>query len=285
MQNAAMLWTGGKDSSLALFEAGQDGYAIRCLVTFAPPEPEFLAHPLEFMKLQAQALGLPHYVLPVSEPFEKGYETHLRNLRDKMGIDAVVTGDIAEVAGSPNWIRERSRPIGMQVHTPLWGRDRNVLLEQLLSHGFEVLFSCVKKRWLTESWVGRGLNERAIAELRTVRERTGLDLCGEEGEYHTLVTNGPQFTRAIQVESYSVRATESLAYMEIHRLALASKTGSPCVNICKLDDRGVCLGCFRTVEEIARWSRMTEHERAAVNAALNARRPKPGGVCEVTSNE
>jgi len=223
MQNAAMLWTGGKDSSLALFEAAQAGFCVRCLVTFAPPEPDFLAHPMTFMKLQAQALGLPHYVLQVDQPFEEGYETHLRAMRNDMGIDAVITGDIAEVGGSPNWIRERSRPVGMRVHTPLWGRDRRVLLEQLLSHGFEVLFSCIKKRWLTESWVGRELDEPAIADLQIVRERTGLDLCGEEGEYHTLVADGPQFTRAIRVDSYSVRGTESLAHMEIHNLTLAQK--------------------------------------------------------------
>jgi diphthine-ammonia ligase len=223
MQNAAMLWTGGKDSSLALFEAGQNGYCVRRLITFAPPEPDFLAHPLQFMKLQAQALGLPHYVLPVREPFDEGYETHLRKIRDEMGIDAVVTGDIAEVGGSPNWIRERSRPIGMEVHTPLWGRDRGALLEQLLIHEFDVLFSCVKTRWLAESWIGRKLDERAIADLRAVRERTGLDLCGEEGEYHTLVTSGPQFTGAIRVSSHSIRTRESLAYMEMHRLALAPK--------------------------------------------------------------
>jgi diphthine-ammonia ligase len=220
MKSAAMLWTGGKDSALALFEAGKSGYDIRCLVTFAPPEPDFLAHPVAFMKLQAEALGLPHYVLPVREPFDMGYETHLRELRSERGIEAVVTGDIAEVNGSPNWIRERSRPAGMEVHTPLWGRDRQTLLENLLSHRFTVRFSCVKKRWLAESWVGRSLNEPAIAELRVVRERTGLDLCGEEGEYHTLVTAGPQFSRAIQVQSYSVRATESMAYMEIHQQTL-----------------------------------------------------------------
>jgi diphthamide synthase (EF-2-diphthine--ammonia ligase) len=82
---------------------------------------------------------------------------------------------------------------------------------------------CVKKRWLTESWVGRTLNEPTIAELQIVRERTGLDLCGEEGEYHTLVTDGPQFSRAIEVESYSVRATELLAFMEIHQQTLVPK--------------------------------------------------------------
>jgi len=223
MKNAAMLWTGGKDSALALFEAGRSGYDVRCLVIFAPLDPFFLAHPLAFMKLQAQALGLPHHVLSVREPFEEGYEMHLRAMRNEMKIEAVVTGDIAEVNGAPNWIRERSRPVGMEVHTPLWGRDRQTLLEKLLARRFEVRFSCVKKRWLAESWVGRTLDEAAIAELQTVRERTGLDLCGEEGEYHTLVTDGPQFSKAIQVQAYSVRATDSLAFMEIHQQTLIAK--------------------------------------------------------------
>lgn len=220
MQNAAMLWTGGKDSSMALYEADQDGYCVRCLVTFAPPEPEFVAHPLAFIKMQAQALALPQYVLPISAPFEKSYETSLCRLRDDMDIQCVVTGDIAEVNGHPNWIRERTRPIGMSVHTPLWGRDRNALLRQLLDRGFEARVSCVHTRWLNEHWIGRELNHSAIAELRVVRERTGLDLCGEEGEYHTLVIDGPQFTRGIDIRSYSQRTADSLAYMEINESAL-----------------------------------------------------------------
>ena len=218
-----MLWTGGKDSSLALYEASRDGYHVRCLVTFAPPQPEFLAHPLAFIQLQAQALGLPHSVIPINEPYAESYEAALSKLKNEDGIEVVVTGDIAEVGGSPNWIRERSRPVGMKVHTPLWGRDRNVLLEQLSDQGFKVLFSCVKKKWLTESWIGRELNAAAIADLRAVRDRTGLDLCGEEGEYHTLVTDGPQFARAIKVRAFSAGVTDSLAYIKIHELGLAAK--------------------------------------------------------------
>lgn len=215
-----MLWTGGKDSSMALYEASQNGYSVRCLVTFAPPEPDFLAHPLDFIKMQAQALALPHYVLPIGAPFEKSYETCLCMLRDEMGIDCVVTGDIAEVAGNPNWIRERSRAVGMSVHTPLWERDRNALLRQLLDRGFEAHFSCVKTRWLNERWIGRELNGSAIAELHAIHEQTGLDMCGEEGEYHTLVVDGPQFVRGIDIRSYSIRTTDLLAYMEIHELGL-----------------------------------------------------------------
>jgi uncharacterized protein (TIGR00290 family) len=220
MQNAAMLWTGGKDSAMALFEARQNGYHIRYLVTFAPPEPHFLAHPLDFIKMQAQALALPHYVLFISTPFEQSYEAGLCKLRDEVGVNCIVTGDIAEVDGHPNWIRERSRPVGLRVYTPLWGRDRNALLRQLVERGFKVRFSCVRTRWLNESWVGRELNDSAIAELHTIREQTGLDLCGEEGEYHTMVIDGPQFTRGIDIRSYSNRIADSLAYMEIRELEL-----------------------------------------------------------------
>ena len=222
-RRAAMLWTGGKDSSLALHEARRDGFDVQCLVTFAPGVPDFLAHPLKFMMMQAQALGLPHYVFPVNEPYETSYETCLRRLRDEMGIGTVITGDIAEVGGSPNWIRARSGPVGMNVHTPLWGRDRGDLLAQLLAHGFKVRFSCIKTRWLAEDWVGRELDDTAIEDLRIVRERTGLDLCGEEGEYHTLVTDGPQFQRAIRIGGYSRRAADALAYMEIHELEFMPK--------------------------------------------------------------
>lgn len=220
MQNAAMLWTGGKDSSMALYEAAQNGCSIRCLITFAPPEPEFLAHPLEFIRLQAQALALPHYVLSICEPFERSYEAALSQLRDEMGINCVVTGDIAEVDGHPNWIRERCRAVGMSVHTPLWGRDRNAILRQLLERRLRARFSCVRTRWMDEGWIGRELDESAISELRLIRDQSGLDLCGEEGEYHTLVTDGPQFTQGIEIHSYSIRTTDSFAYMQIHEAQL-----------------------------------------------------------------
>ena len=81
----------------------------------------------------------------------------------------------------------------------------------------------VQTRWLTEDWIGRELTDSSIADLRAVRERNGLDLCGEEGEYHTLVTDGPQFSQTIDIRSYSKRAEDSLAYMEIHELELTAK--------------------------------------------------------------
>lgn len=221
--NAAVLWTGGKDSALALHEAGLDGGRVRCLVTFGPPEPQFLAHPIALMKLQAEALALPHFLWPVREPFDESYEAGLRWLKETMGIDSVITGDIAEVAGNPNWIRECNRPVGMCVITPLWGRDRVELLQRLLAKRFKVVFSCVKTRWMTADWIGRELDHATIVSLRSLRELNGLDLCGEEGEYHTLVTDAPEFNRCLRLGTFRVREREDLAHLEIDSAELMDK--------------------------------------------------------------
>lgn len=221
MQDAAVLWTGGKDSALALYEAGRNGCRVRCLATFAPPQPDFKAHPLTVIRLQAQALGLPHHVLPVTAPFAAGYETALRKLRDEFGVGCAITGDIDEIDGKPNWIGERCRAVGMRVHLPLWGRERELLLEQLLERGFRTRISCVDMRRLDASWVGRELDGSSIAELRAVHARTGIDLCGEEGEYHTLIVDGPSFARLVEIRSRATRTVGPLAYMVIQDAVLA----------------------------------------------------------------
>src|SRR3989304_8470090 len=110
--NAAVLWTGGKDCSLALYEAKSLGHEVGSLVTFIPREPKFLAHPISFMKYQAEALKLPHYTMEINEPFKESYENAIHSLRERFGIDTLITGDISEVDGNPNWIRGCSKSSG-----------------------------------------------------------------------------------------------------------------------------------------------------------------------------
>jgi uncharacterized protein (TIGR00290 family) len=222
--NVAMAWTGGKDSSLALYEAEKLGYEVQCLVTFAWSEDTFLAHPLKFMALQAEALGLPHYTLNVREPFERGYEEALSSLKREYGIEIVATGDIAEVAGhNPNWLDERAAHAKIDLIRPLWHNSRIELLNRLLELGFKVVISCVNRRWLTDEWLGVELSPDAIQRLVEVHERTGLDLSGEQGEYHTLVIDGPQFKKKIRIESYSKQGNDSIMYIRLEKLRLEEK--------------------------------------------------------------
>jgi len=222
-RNATVLWTGGKDSSLAFYEAKLLGYEIVNLVTFVPSQPKFLAHPLRFMKYQAEALCLPHYTLEVNEPIKESYQKAIHSLKERYEIDTLITGDIAEVDGHPNWIRECSQYSGIDVLTPLWGCDRPKLLNRLLAYKFKAIFSCVKKPWFTDEWLGMELNKDSLKQLRTISTETGLDVCGEQGEYHTLVVDGPPFQRSIHVRAYSKRTEDSLMYIDIQEVVLQEK--------------------------------------------------------------
>jgi uncharacterized protein (TIGR00290 family) len=215
-QRAALLWTGGKDSCLALHESLQAGHDVVSLITFAPKNPNFLAHPLALIKLQAEALQIPHCVFEINEPIKESYIEALSTLQHEYALDAVVTGDIDTVAGHPNWIQECCSSLRLEVVTPLWGRDRESLLRKVLDLGFEVIFSYVKKPWLADDWVGRTLNSQTLSELQEVSRTTGMDLCGEEGEYHTLVLNAPLFRQPISLQNCKKVVSDSVSYLELY---------------------------------------------------------------------
>jgi uncharacterized protein (TIGR00290 family) len=222
-----MLWTGGKDSSLAFYEAGLLSCKINCLVTFVWNQEAPLAHPLDFIGLQAQALGLPHLRMDVAEPYDEGYEKAISALKEQHGIETLVTGDIDEVTGhDPNWIVERAARHNVKVIRPLWQRDRLQILNKLLALRFKVAFSCVKKPWFTDQWLGRELSATAVKELVKMSQSTGLDVCGEQGEYHTLALDAPQFKKRIRIESYSKRSTDSVMYLALEKIRLEEKTDS-----------------------------------------------------------
>lgn len=209
-----MLWTGGKDSALALHESKRAGCEIALLATFAPPDENFRAHPVSFIKLQAAALGLPHQVIHVEAPFREGYENGIRRLQQEHGIDTLVTGDIAEVGEQPNWIRQCAEPLGLRVMTPLWGWDRLALLRRLIADDYGIVFSLVKKPWFDVSWAGRRLDGAAVEELIALRARNGVDVCGENGEYHTLTLNAPMFREKISWAPTAMREEGDMAWVE-----------------------------------------------------------------------
>jgi uncharacterized protein (TIGR00290 family) len=224
VSNVAMSWTGGKDSSLAFYEAELLGYEINCLVTFAGDQGTFIAHPLDLIVLQAHALGRPHYRIDVREPFDRGYENAISSLKDQYGIDTLVTGDIGEIAGhDPNWIVDRAARCNVEVIRPLWHYNRIELLNRLLELGFKAVFSCVKRPWFTDEWLGMELTKRRIQQLVQISQRTGLDTCGEQGEYHTLALDGPQFKKSVRIESYSKREKDSIMYLALEHFHLEEK--------------------------------------------------------------
>jgi len=221
---AAVLWTGGKDSSLALYETMLLSCRNVRLVTFAPRDARFLAHPLKIMKYQAEALHLPHEVLEVGEPFEKSYRSAIACLNRTRGVSAVVTGDITEVDGIPNWMEQCCDGLGIRVLKPLWGRSREQLLGTFVSAGFKAVFSCVKKPWFTEQWLGAELDRACIERLRELKRSSGIDICGENGEYHTLVLDGPLFRKRLELTAFRRRTDADVMYLDIEEARLLEKS-------------------------------------------------------------
>lgn len=222
-QNAAVLWTGGKDCALAHYEAVLAGHQVSRLVTFAPESGVLLAHPLDFMSHQAEAMGLPHCVVTIAEPYREGYVNAIRALGAELGVDALITGDVAEVDGYPNWMRECSEGSGMAVLTPLWGVDRLSLLRRLLDCRFRVVISCAKGPWLTAEWVGREITQETLDELRSLSQINGLDPCGENGEFHTLVTDSPLFHNVLRIDSFTSETRDSMHNMRIQAVSARDK--------------------------------------------------------------
>ena len=214
----AVLWTGGKDSALALHRSVGSG--VSELVTFVPPDAHFRAHDLELMAWQARSLGLPHRQVVVGFPYQQGYERALSELLAS-GIECVVTGDIAAVDGQPNFISECAERVGMRVALPLWGVDRLEHMREIVALGFDVMLTFVNEPWLDAAWVGRHLDSDALAELAELGRRNGLDLAGENGEYHSMVLGGPGWRSPLEVTGRTL-STPPQHRLEITRISARS---------------------------------------------------------------
>lgn len=216
MNNGCVLWTGGKDSMMAML-AARERLHIACLATFVPkPARPFRAHPVETMKAQAAALGLEHRVLPVGEPLAESYERAIDSLAAE-GIDTLVTGDMDRVAGHDNWIVERARDV-VAVERPLWQVDRIAALRELLRRGVRAVCTLSYDNVFSEPLVGRELDEELVGQLIERHGVDGFDACGENGEYHTCVIAGPGFERPLEFVNARVEPGDgfhSLVFDEI----------------------------------------------------------------------
>lgn len=208
---AAVLWTGGKDSALA-FQVSLDLYDIRRLVCFVPADgQQFYAHPTELMELQARKIGIPIEFVPISEPYKPSYRQQIEMLRDN-GIEVLITGDISTVDGMPNWIDDVAAGL-VEVYKPLWELDRHAILDTLIANKFKVVCSLAYKKHFETTITGRYLDAKLISELKQLP----IDVCGEQGEYHTWVLDAPFFNASVQLEDIRVVETTEYCYLTYQR--------------------------------------------------------------------
>lgn len=116
-------------------------------------------------------------------------------------------------------MQECSRGTGVNILRPLWYRDRNAIMKKLIENKFEVIFSGVKSPWFDQDFVGKKLDKDVLNKLINLHDTKNLDVCGENGEYHTQVLDAPFFKKRIKIDAYSVKKKGDLFYIEIRKLS------------------------------------------------------------------
>ncbi|MEM5798032.1 MAG: diphthine--ammonia ligase [Candidatus Aenigmatarchaeota archaeon] len=202
MESCAVLYSGGKDSNLALHKALMSGVKIKFLISLVPSSPEaWMWHwsNAQWTVLQAQALEIPILTAKteVGEISEmKGLETILSKLKGK--IDAIVTGGIASRYQADR-IESLCRRLGMDMISPLWGIAPEEEWQELLSLGFEIIITSVSTEGLEANWLGRIVDEKTFFELMELSKKYKFNLSGEGGEFETFVLFGPDFKKMIKI--------------------------------------------------------------------------------------
>jgi ABC transporter with metal-binding/Fe-S-binding domain ATP-binding protein len=196
----ASLFTGGKDSTYATHLALEGGDEVAVLVTMMPRrEDSWMFHSanIHMAGMVAEAMGLKH--MPVPTRGEKDEELKdLRRALLHLDVEGIVSGAIAS-----RYQRDRidhvCRELGLIHITPLWGRDRVELMEEMLSEDMSIMVSAVAALGLDENWLGRIIDFSALEELKELYSRFGVDPCGEGGEMETLVLDAPWFKSRIEI--------------------------------------------------------------------------------------
>ncbi|GAB0156875.1 diphthine--ammonia ligase [Chryseobacterium sp. Alg-005] len=195
-------WSSGKDSSLALYKIIQENYLeITSLLTSINKEYQRISmhgvH-VSLLEQQAASLGLPLIKMELpKEPSMEEYREIMSNTMSAMqsqGITHSVFGDIF-LEDLRAYREGQLKSIGMEAVFPLWKKDTTDLIHEFLDLGFKTIVTCVNETYLDKSFAGRVIDKGFIADLPST-----VDPCGENGEFHTFIFDGPIFKNPIQFE-------------------------------------------------------------------------------------
>mgnify|MGYP001131724543 CR=1 FL=1 len=223
-----LLFSGGKDSTFALWHAIHQAHDLICLLTMFPQQRDswmFHRPGVEWTGLQAEALGIPLVTaktLGIKEEELAALQESLSRLVASKGIECVVTGAIASEY-------QRSRidricdHLGIRSFAPLWRINPAQLLAEEIKMGFEFIITGCMAMGLNRSWLGRVIDFEALCELEGIAEKHGINLAFEGGEAETFVIDAPIFTKRIRIVQAEPVWKGDSGYLNIGRAELADK--------------------------------------------------------------
>lgn len=208
MNNKFVLsYSGGKDCILALYRKIQQGcIPVALLTTIKKDSNKTWTHGLSYDLLEqvSKSLELPIiYVECDALEYEVKFEEKLKEAK-ALGAEYVVYGDI-DIPLHRQWGIDRATNAGLNFEFPLWKEDREKLVYEAIDSGFKAVIKKVNLDYLSADFLGKTLTKELVEKIKA----TGSDVCGENGEYHTFVVDGPIFNYKIEIKQDDFKSESS----------------------------------------------------------------------------
>jgi uncharacterized protein (TIGR00290 family) len=207
-------WSGGKDSCFACYKALQEGYRITGLVNFISSEfrrVRFHGIEADLIKLQAELSGIPLYQRATGpDTYEAEFKDTVKSLIHN-GIKGMVFGDIY-LEDHRQWVERVCGELGIRPVEPIWGKGREALIMDFINSGFTAVVVSGQTDLIDKEWIGRPVSRDFLEYMKS---KPDLDICGENGEYHTFVTGGPLFHGRIEITGKEVISRDGFWFLDI----------------------------------------------------------------------
>lgn len=221
MKRVALSWSSGKDSawSLHLLRRDPDVEVVALITTLNQAFDRVAMHAVrrELLELQADAAGLPLWTVPLPWPCtNEQYEARMRALCERAvgaGVEAMAFGDLF-LADIRAYRVKQLAGTGLEPLFPVWGLPTRDLAGEMIAAGLRAKITCVDPKALPREFAGRDYDAGLLADLPA-----GVDPCGENGEFHTFVFDGPMFRRPVEVEAGEVVERDGFVFADLKQPA------------------------------------------------------------------
>lgn len=208
-----MSYSCGKDSTLSLYrmiKAGHEPLALLITVDKKVCRSWFHGVPKHLLEEVSKSLNIPLLLVEsIGDNYKETFEEALGKAKEQ-GAEACVFGDI-DLEAHRTWCTDRCEAVGLEAVFPLWLEDREVLTHEFIDLGFTTVLKNVKLECLGEEFLGKVLTKELVEKIKA----TGSDACGENGEYHSFVYDGPLFSYPVSFEVGENILTETHGYLDI----------------------------------------------------------------------
>ena len=197
----AILFSGGKDSSFALYEAIKRGWEVVALIAVKPKDTEaYLWHyaTVEWTILSSEALGIPLFLIKCNKTGAKEEAKELEKVLKLIKIDALLLGGVGLQKTQIREIAKVAKKFGVKVIVPHEGMDHYELFKNAIKAGFEIVITQVASAGLGPEWLGKKVDLKTLEKLKELSEKYGFHIGFEGGYADTFVVNGPIFKKRIE---------------------------------------------------------------------------------------